>query len=76
MPEVSPPAGTYRAHGDSPRPRNLKRALRPHATGYKPGIPDDAKSLTDYQNAIGNPYGLLPRPPQTQAAPFKRLYRK
>ena len=24
----------------------------------------------------GNPYGLLPRPPQTQAAHFKRLYRK
>jgi hypothetical protein len=29
-----------------------------------------------YQNLLRNPYGLLPRPPQTQAAHFKRLYRK
>ena len=29
----------------------------------------------EYQNPIQNPYGL-PRPPQTQAADFKRLYRK
>ena len=29
-----------------------------------------------YQNTVENSYGLLPRPPQTPAAPFKRLYRK
>jgi hypothetical protein len=29
-----------------------------------------------YQNPFRNPYGVLPRPPQTQAAHFKRLYRK
>jgi putative transposase len=33
-------------------------------------------SSFEYQNSIRNPYGLLPRPPQTQAAHFKRLYRK
>jgi hypothetical protein len=31
---------------------------------------------SEYQNPVRNPYGLLPRPPQTQAAHFKRLYRK
>ena len=30
----------------------------------------------EYQNPVRNPYGLLPRPPQTQAAHFKRLYQK
>jgi hypothetical protein len=30
----------------------------------------------EYQNPIRNPYGLLPRPPQTQAAHFKLPYRK
>ena len=29
-----------------------------------------------YQNTVENAYGLLPRPPQTPATPFKRLYRK
>jgi len=29
-----------------------------------------------YQNAIQNTYSRLPRPPQTRAAHFKRLYRK
>ena len=29
-----------------------------------------------YQNTIENAYWLLPRPPQTPAAHFKRLYRK
>ena len=30
----------------------------------------------EYQNHVRNPYGLLPRSPQTQAAQFKRPYRK
>ncbi len=29
-----------------------------------------------YQNTIQNTYPPLPRPPQTRAAHFKRLYRK
>jgi hypothetical protein len=29
-----------------------------------------------YQNQIRNTYAPVPRPPQTQAAHFKRLYRK
>jgi hypothetical protein len=29
-----------------------------------------------YQNPLRNTYPCLPRPPQTQAAPFKRLYQK
>lgn len=29
-----------------------------------------------YQNTVESAYGLLPRPPQTPAARFKRLYRK
>jgi hypothetical protein len=28
-----------------------------------------------YQNGIRNPYGWLPRPPQTRAAHFKPFYR-
>jgi hypothetical protein len=32
--------------------------------------------FSEYQNPIRNPYVLLPRPPQTQAAHFKRPYRK
>jgi hypothetical protein len=31
---------------------------------------------SEYQNTVESAYGLLPRPPQTQAARFKRLYRK
>jgi hypothetical protein len=31
---------------------------------------------SEYQNTIESAYGLLPRPPQTPAARFKRLYRK
>ena len=37
MPEVSPPAPTYRAHRDSARRPTLKRTRRPNATGYKRG---------------------------------------
>lgn len=29
-----------------------------------------------YQDTVETAYGLLPRPPQTSAARFKRLYRK
>jgi hypothetical protein len=29
-----------------------------------------------YQKTLENAYGLRPRPPQTSAARFKRLYRK
>jgi len=29
-----------------------------------------------YQNKVETTYGLLPRPSQTPATPFKRLYRK
>ena len=32
--------------------------------------------VSKYQNVFESAYGLLPRPPQTQAAHFKRLYRK
>lgn len=31
---------------------------------------------SEYQNTVESAYGLLPRPPQTPAARFKRLYRK
>jgi len=33
-------------------------------------------SYSEYQNPIRNTYPPVPRPPQTQAAHFKRLYRK
>ena len=29
---------------------------------------------SEYQNTVESAYGLLPRPPQTPAARFKRLY--
>jgi hypothetical protein len=38
-------------------------------------IPGRPLEAPEYQNRVRNPYGLLPRPPQTQAAHFKRLYR-
>jgi hypothetical protein len=31
---------------------------------------------SEYQNTVESAYGLLPRPPQTPSARFKRLYRK
>jgi len=49
---------------------------------FRQHIPDSqvllrlTTSSPQYQNPVENAYGLLPRPPQTQAAHFKRLYRK
>jgi hypothetical protein len=39
-------------------------------------IPGRPVVVSGYQNPVRNPYGRLPSPPQTQAAHFKRLYRK
>ena len=34
------------------------------------------RTRSEYQKTVETAYGLLPRPPQTPAAHFKRLYRK
>jgi len=49
------------------------RATLQNARGHRrtPG-----SSRSEYQNTVESAYGLVPRPPQTPAARFKRLYRK
>ena len=58
---------------------SLERAHYPLATLRVP-LPTLVKILGgipfQYQNTVETAYGLLPRPPQTPAASFKRLYRK
>jgi len=58
---------------------SLERAHYPLATLRVP-LPTLVKILGcipfQYQNKVETAYGLLPRPPQTPAASFKRLYRK
>ena len=59
---------------DELRPyRATNRALSRAWTTLRGRFRPIAGSPFEYQNAIRNPYGLLPRPPQTQAADFKRL---
>ncbi len=58
----------------------------PHRDRTKPGPSPPYSLLTngpgeaqdpaaEYQNMVRNTYPLVPRPPQTQAAHFKRPYR-
>jgi hypothetical protein len=56
---------------------SLGYAHHPHATRRLPLqtlLKISGGTPLSYQNTDENAYGLLPRPPQTPAAPFKRLY--
>jgi hypothetical protein len=65
--------------GAHPHSGSLERAHYPLATLRMP-LPTLVKILGgipfQYQNKVERSYGLLPCPPQTPAASFKRLYRK
>jgi hypothetical protein len=66
----------YEQFGELRPYRATNRALSGRWTTLRGRRRPTAGSSFGYQNSIRNPYGLLPRPPQTQAAHFKRLYRK
>jgi hypothetical protein len=67
---------TYPRMIHSPRRERFHRRLKAHRDYTRTDIHDLAQRSSEYQNPIRNPYGLLPPPPQTQAAQFKRPYRK
>jgi len=56
----------------------LRRILPSTASYLNRGCPYFLTHFTlrKYQPTIESSYGFLPRPPQTPAARFKRLYRK
>jgi hypothetical protein len=54
-----------------PQPDSLLPLIRAYL-----GVNTTPETSSRYQNLGRNPYGLLPRPPQTQAAPLKPLYQK
>jgi hypothetical protein len=45
-------------------------------TSLQTSLDTTPKPSQKYQNLIRSPYAPVPRPPQTRAASFKRLYRK
>ena len=65
-PEAGPVSSCTHANGNS-------YTLQHDVPGRVHTIP---QLPSEYQNPVRNPYGLMPRPPQTQAAHFKPLYRK
>jgi hypothetical protein len=67
---------TYPRMIHSPRRERSNRGLKRHRADTQAAIHHLAQGSSKYQNPVRNPYGLLPRPPQTQAAQFKRPYRK
>ena len=76
MLEVCPGGCSDSEHRQS---RSLACGHHPLATRRLPLralVKTSGSSPFQYQNTIESAYGLLPRPPQTPAAPFKRLYRK
>jgi hypothetical protein len=74
--EVCSSGRTYATLIDSPRSGATPRRFQAHPTDPQSAVSALPGLLSKYQNPFRNPYGLLPRPPQTQAAHFKRLYRK
>ena len=74
MLELCPLDYAYRGRDYPERDRN---AIHPIST--PPLTPRRAAHMpyrthSEYQNKVETPYAPLPRPPQTPAAPFKRLY--
>ena len=65
------------AYDERDHPARVRNAIRPNST--QPLAPRSAAHMpcrthSEYQNKVETTYALLPRPPQTPAAPFKRLY--
>jgi hypothetical protein len=67
---TSAPQPTYNSHQHSDG-----RSILP-SQALLSGLWDVRELSAQYQNPVRNPYPSVPRPPQTQAAHFKRLYRK
>jgi hypothetical protein len=76
MPEVSSRSRVHSTPGSSQRSQPANRRIYARQIDARIVFRATTGSSSEYQNPIRNPYGLLPRPPQTQAAHFKRLYRK
>ena len=76
MSEVSSRSRVHSALGSARRSKPNERSFFVRRIDLLMVIPFTPDSSSEYQNPVRNPYGLLPRPPQTQAAHFKRLYRK
>jgi hypothetical protein len=76
MPEVCTACRTRRQVRASSRSVSVNDSFEGRPAASREGVPAPLILPSKYQNPVENPYGLLPRPPQTQAAHFKRLYRK
>jgi hypothetical protein len=74
--DVRPPVRPYDTTGELRPYRATNRALLRGWTALRGRLSSIGASSFETQNPVQNPYRLLPRPPQTQAAHFKRLYRK
>jgi hypothetical protein len=75
MPEVCPRHPLH--HQDTvshPRFDPIHPSHNPQ-TRPQTNLDTTAKPSQKYQNLIRSPYAPVPRPPQTRAASFKRLYR-
>ncbi len=70
--DVCPRVRAYDQFGELRPYRAKNRALSGGRTTLRRLRPIGGFSF-QYQDSIRNPYGLLPRPPQTQTAHFKRL---
>ena len=74
--DVSPRVVAYDKIGESRHFRATNPALSQDWTTLRGCLRPIGEPSFQYQNPVRNPYEHLPRPPQTQAAHFKRLYRK
>jgi hypothetical protein len=75
MPEVCSQRPIDPRLGHSRRKQSLTRPLQSERAVLPKPYFALANSPSWYQNPVENAYRLLPRPPQPQAAHFKRLYR-
>jgi hypothetical protein len=76
MGEVCLPKLTYRACANLQPWQPINRDLAAELSTTQAHSGAIRQPLAEYQNPVRNPYPPVPRPPQTQAAPFKRLYQK
>jgi hypothetical protein len=76
MLDVCSSGRTWRERVPAPRAGSAPQGSDGHRSPSPAAICEIPGWSSEYQNPVRNPYGLLPRPPQTQAAHFRRLYRK
>jgi hypothetical protein len=76
MREMCPSNLTYCDWADLRRRRPPNRGNRAWQTNLVARSSGTRRLRAEHQKPVRNPYPRVPRPPQTQAAQFKRLYRK